>query len=107
MVTQREDGKMHMTPRYSTPPEVINICPIALTKRRRKVERKEEKGGGGTRAKDKERSPLGFGLWRHLSYFLALLQTEPLNTLTEQQQRLFKTPRYLGAGSVFSVWPKG
>lgn len=35
------------------------------------------------------------------------LQTEPLNTLTEQQQRLFKTQRYLGAGSVFSVWPKG
>lgn len=47
------------------------------------------------------------GLWRHLSYFTASLQTEPLNTLIEQQQRLFKTQRYLGAGSVFSVWPKG
>lgn len=50
---------MHMTPRYSTHSEVINICPIALTERGREVQREEEKGGGGTRAKDKEISPLG------------------------------------------------
>ena len=73
--TQREAGKMQMTPRYSTQSEVINICPIALTERVRKVERKEEKGGVGTGAKDKERSPLGFGVWRHLCYFPASNRT--------------------------------
>lgn len=41
VVTQKEDGKMHMTPRYSTHSKVINICPIALTERGWKVERKE------------------------------------------------------------------
>ncbi len=38
VVTQREDAKMHMTPRCSTHSELINICPIALTERGRKVE---------------------------------------------------------------------
>lgn len=68
------------------------------------VERQVEKGGG-SRAKDKERSPLRLVYGGTSAIFQ--LQTEPLNTLTEQQQRLFKTQRYFGAGSVFSVWPKG
>lgn len=61
--------------------------------------------GGETRAKDKERSPQGLVYGGTSAIFR--LQTEPLNTLTEQQQRLFKTQRYFGAGSVFSAWPKG
>lgn len=36
-----QDGEMHMTPRYSAHSEVINICPIALTERGRKVEKVE------------------------------------------------------------------
>lgn len=95
VVTQIEDGKMHMTPRYSTHSEVINICPIALTERGWKVERKEGERWRWNQSLRERKKSSGIGLWRHHSYFPALLQTEPLNTLTEQQQRLFKTQWYL------------
>lgn len=104
---EREDGTMHMTPSYSTHSEVINICPIALTEGGRKVERKEGDRWRWNQTQRQRKISSGIVFLRHLSYFPALLQTEPLNSLTEQQQRLFKTQRCLGAGSVFSAWPKG
>lgn len=53
----------------------------------------------------KERNPAGMVYGGTSAVFQ--LQTEPLNTLTEQQQRLFRTRCYFGAASVFSVWPGG
>lgn len=53
----------------------------------------------------KERNPAGMVYGGTSAVFQ--LQTEPLNTLTEQQQRLFRTQCYFGAASVFSVWPGG
>lgn len=38
-----EAGEMHMTPSYSTHLKVINMCPIALTGKGRKLESRRKK----------------------------------------------------------------